>query len=250
MPALNNLTAFQDAFTGAIAGDAAGLAPWLVDEAPGLSVYRNTIATAAIDALAANYPVVVQIVGEDWFRAAAARFAADHPPRQPSLSAYGEGFADWLAGFGPAAELPYLPGIARLDRLWTEAHLAADYSPLNACDIAVIPPARLPFARVRLHPALRWASFEHGLPGLWLASRAGQAELEIADAPQAVLIARPRATVETRLISPAAVTFLEACHGGLQLHRAMAETLARHADADLSQIFAGLIAAGAFASLR
>ena len=75
---MSELLAFQDAFVAALAGDGARLSPWLVSsdaDAPGLAVYRNTIAKGCVDALAANFPTVQSMVGEDWFRAAAALFA-------------------------------------------------------------------------------------------------------------------------------------------------------------------------------
>ena len=40
----------------------------------------------------------------------------EHPPTSPVLTEYGDGFADWIAGFEPAAALPYLADMARLER--------------------------------------------------------------------------------------------------------------------------------------
>lgn len=41
---------------------------------PGFAVYRNTVIKGRIDALQANYPAVARLIGEEWFRAAAAIF--------------------------------------------------------------------------------------------------------------------------------------------------------------------------------
>ena len=99
---------------------------------PGFAVYRNTVLKGCIDALPANYPAVLRLVGEEWFRAAAAIYVREHLPRQPMLFDYGEG----LAGFWPSSnrrrELPYLAAVAQLDRLWSEAHFAPDEAPLDA----------------------------------------------------------------------------------------------------------------------
>ena len=54
---MSELLGFQDAFVAALAGDGARLSPWLVSsdaDAPGLAVYRNTIAKGCVDALADN----------------------------------------------------------------------------------------------------------------------------------------------------------------------------------------------------
>ncbi|HQR88471.1 MAG TPA: DNA-binding domain-containing protein [Caulobacter sp.] len=67
---MSDLLEFQDAFVEALAGGPTVLSPWLAAAdagEPGLSVYRNTIARGCVDALAANFPTVATLVGEDWF---------------------------------------------------------------------------------------------------------------------------------------------------------------------------------------
>jgi hypothetical protein len=135
------LREFQDEFAAALMAEDPAHA---LARQPGFSVYRNTVMKGCIDALQANYPAVARLVGEEWFRAAAALYVRAHLPSSPSLLLYGEHFGAFLAGFEPAADLPYLPGVARLDRFWTEAHVASDA------------PAR----GLRPHASARWAWFE------------------------------------------------------------------------------------------
>ena len=63
-------------------------------------------------------------------------------------------------GFAPAAELPYLPDVARLDRCWTEAHAPPTRPLLDAAWLARL---RARAARAAWccapHPAARWAWF-------------------------------------------------------------------------------------------
>jgi hypothetical protein len=110
------VTAFHAAFAKALTGDLECLWPHLEpsDRTLGaLAVYRNTTIKGRIDALEANYPTVLQMVGEDWFRAAAAAFVTEQPGDTPVLVDYGAGFPDWLAGFEPARDMTYLarPGL-------------------------------------------------------------------------------------------------------------------------------------------
>ena len=124
------LRAFQDAFAQALQTGVTRdptLAALMAQ--PGFSVYRNTVTKGCVDALVANYPTVARLVGDDWFRAAAAVFVRQNPPRCPMLVSYGDAFPDFLATFEPAAELPYLADVALLDRFWIEAHVAADQTP-------------------------------------------------------------------------------------------------------------------------
>ncbi|MFO1298984.1 MAG: DNA-binding domain-containing protein [Burkholderiaceae bacterium] len=141
---------------------------------PGFAVYRNTVVTGCIDALAANYPAVVRLVGDEWFRAAAAVHVRRAPPSHPCLFDYGDGFAEFLAAFAPAAGLPYLPDIARLDRLWTEAHLAADEPPLDASRVAALAPGELARTVLAPHASARWAWFDRNPTwSIWRHARAG-----------------------------------------------------------------------------
>jgi hypothetical protein len=252
------LAAFQDAFAAALAErTAAPIAAWLPDddaEPPGLAVYRNTIAKGCVDALAANFPTVASLVGEDWFGAAAALFAAERPPTTAALAAYGEAFPDWLAAFPPAGDLPYLPAMAWMDWRWTTALFAREAEPLDAEAFALEPDV-LAAARPRLHPSLAFVGFDSGLPGLWLAAREPEpGEMELLDTPQAILIVRPHDTVHCRLLDPAGLAFLTAARDGASLGEAItaaAQFLTERADpnADLAALFAALIADGVFSGL-
>ena len=250
---MSELGQFQDAFVAALAERTpAPIAAWLPEgeaDPVGLAVYRNTIAKGCVDALAANFPTVASLVGDEWFRAAAALFAAEHPPASAALLAYGEAFPDWLARFPPADELPYLSAMARLDRMWTTALFAPEAQPLDAEAFAIAPEA-LAGARVTLHPSLAFEAFDSGLPGLWLAAREPEpGEMELIDDPQGVLIVRPEDTVHSRLLDAAGFAFLTAARDGATLGEAI--TAAGEADpaADLAPLFAALIADGVFSGL-
>ncbi len=82
-----------------------------------LWVHRNTVLGALANALSHSYPTVLSLLGRAFFDQAAALFGREHPPRTACLSAYGEGFPDFLAAYPPAAPLPYLYDVARFDWL-------------------------------------------------------------------------------------------------------------------------------------
>ncbi len=115
---------------------------------------------ACIDALEANFPTVARLVGSEWFRAAAALYVNAEAPRDGRLLHYGSGFADFLHSFEPAAELVYLPGVAQLDTLWREAHVAEDAPAADAAWVARQSPEQMAALSLRPHPAARWAWFD------------------------------------------------------------------------------------------
>jgi hypothetical protein len=250
---MSELGRFQDAFAAALAErTAAPIAGWLPEgetDPAGLAVYRNTIAKGCVDALASNFPTVASLVGDDWFRAAAALFVRDNPPRSAALLAYGEAFPDWLTRFPPTDDLSYLPAMARMDRMWTTALFAPEAEPLAAEAFALKPEA-LAAARPRLHPSLAFAGFDSGLPGLWLAAREPEpGGMELLDDPQAVLILRPRNAVTARVLDRAGHAFLVAAADGATLGEAITAAAEADPSADLATLFAALIADGVFVGL-
>ncbi len=238
-----SLAEFQDGFARAL------IAPQ-VEMPAAFAVYRNTVMKGCVDALQANYPAVARLVGEEWFRAAAAQYVRAQPPQEPMLALYGEGFEGFLASFPPAAELPYLPAVARLDRFWSEAHVARDEAALDAAALAGVDPARLAARRLRPHAAARWAWFELPAYSIWSRQRAEAPEPgEIDWRGEGALLSRPDGAVRWTPLSRGGCVLLDACGRGEPLGAAAEAALRTEPDTDLSQLVARLLVAGAFANL-
>jgi hypothetical protein len=209
-----------------------------------LAVHRNTAAAAARDALLANFPVIRALFGDDAFNACAGAYVRGHPPRAPCLNTYGESFIGFLAEYGPARALTYLPDVARLERLCIESLFAEDAEPID--------PARLARAlsagsSPRLHPATRFERFEHPAASLWLAHQSGDhAAFEAIEwVPEDVLVTRPAHDVRVAVAEPGALAFLRACAAGADLKASA--LAAGAAGADVSTLLPILVQAGAFA---
>ncbi len=247
--------AFHDRFLAAVGGDAQALAPWCAPtrSEAGLSVYRNSIAKGCADALTAQFPTVERVVGAGWLSAAAVAHAAQHPPRQAALLDYGQEFPAWLQTFPPAAALPALADLAQMDLLWTAAHLAADAEPLDAAAIAALGPEDFARHRLILHPATRFAGFDHGTPSLWRALQPPAPPppaFEVDSAPEGLLLVRPGLDIDHRIVGQGELTFLGACRVGDSLADAAVAALTAAPDLNFAAAFAGLVAAGAFSALR
>ncbi len=264
------LAQFQDEFVQAAllpldAPAPAHLRPLL--EQPGFAVYRNTVLKGCVDALQANYPAVHALVGEDWFRAVASRYARAHPPQDSRMLVYGEGFAgflhDFLRDVATGDDLPYLPGVASLDRLWSEAHVAFDAAVLHAAAVTALPLEVLGRVVLVPHPAARWAWFEdQPIYTIWRRNRGnrgdpgkGDNEAEGADSGdelvwtgEGALLTRPASAVTWTALDAAGCAFLDACAAGRPLAHAASEALALQASTDLAQLMARLLDAGAFCS--
>ncbi len=117
MPDLAQLQA--DMARGLLGGRFDAVTPFVlsgpVTAAEALRLHRNTALHGLVNALRLSHPTVDALVGEAFFDQAALAFIAAAPPRGAWLTGYGESFADFLAAYAPAADLPYLADSARLD---------------------------------------------------------------------------------------------------------------------------------------
>lgn len=134
-----------------------------------LALYRGNLTTTWQKTLGQVYPVVRQLVGDDFFAGLARAHGMRQPSDNPDLNHFGAGFASFLATFAPAAELPYLPDMARLEWLLHRAHHADAAPAMNAQQLAALAPLQLEAARWRLHPAATLFTSRWDIPGLWLA---------------------------------------------------------------------------------
>lgn len=109
---------------------AAALAAWLREDGSridrALVAYRANAEAAAARALAAAYPTVAALVGDDAMRAIAAAHWHRCPPEQGDLARFGATLPEALAADRQLAELPYLADVARLDWAVHGCESAAD----------------------------------------------------------------------------------------------------------------------------
>lgn len=242
---MSTLADFQSAFVEALHDEASTFVP--ANQRP-FAVYRNTVMRACIDALEANFPSVLCLVGRDWFRAAAAIHATRSPPSDVRLACYGEGFPGFLESFEPAAGLPYLGDVARLDRLWNESLDAADAEPLDVEHLVGRAPSALEVMRLRVHPATRWQVSPFPVLSIWRPSREGVAvDGALAWRSECAIVVRVAGDVSVLPASPAELTLLEACRRGASLGEAATAVSRAHPDVPIELTLSGLLQSGAFA---
>lgn len=238
----------QTAFHAALRDPEAPLpAGFAGDAARRFAIYRNNVAVGWIGALEARFPAGRRIVGEDFFRAMAGAFAPDHPPRSRLIHTYGDDFPDFAETFPPAAGVPYLADVMRLEAARTRAYHAADAAALGPEALAGLAPEAVAALRFTPHPAAAIVASRHPIARLW-AMNAGDPESAPMELDgwegEAALIVRPEFEVEVHRLDPAAAGFAAAILTGLPL----AEAASAHAaDFDFAATLGLLIGAGAFA---
>lgn len=214
-------------------------------------VYRNNMVVSLIEALEATFPVVQRLVGTDFFKAAAKTYIRQAPPRSPVLLLYGETFGDFLDGFEPAAGVPYLGDVARLEWARLNAYHAADAEPLTIERLAAVPQAQLAETRFTLHPSLRLISSRFPVASLWAATSGADPEAEIdMKRGEDAAVLRPMLAVDLRVLPPGGQAFMAALGDGCTLGEA-ADRAAQAVEAfDLACHLQGLFQLGAVAALH
>ena len=245
----------QSGFVAAILDPGSAMPPGLVgpDGLPSprrFAVYRNNVLAGLSDVLKAAYPATCRVVGEEFFRAMARPYVLAEPPRSPRLIEYGAGFADFIATFEPAATLPYLADVARIEWAWQGALHAAEAAPVPPAAIAAVPPERLPRLRLALHPSLRVCVSAYPALTIW--------EMNVGDGVPApvdmsvgedCLIARPGAEIFVRRLKQGGASFLARLRDDASLGEAAAATIEAHAGFNLAATLALMLSVGAVAGL-
>ncbi len=222
-----------------------GLRSWNgSDPAIRFGIYRNNIIVSLLDALAEQFPVTQELVGAEFFRAMARVFLYQQPPRSRLIAFVGQRFADCIAGFAPAATVPYLADVCRLEMARILACHAADADTLSADAIgaALADPQQLGQLQFALHPSMQLHNSDFAIFSLWAAH---QGELDIArvdpQVGQHVLVFRDGLDVQTVQIDAGAHLFLSQLQAGATLAQAADLAAQAHPDLDLPGAIALLL---------
>lgn len=211
------------------------------------AVYRNNVAVGLRKALATRFRVVERLVGEEFFALMARAYIAGARPASPLLFAYGDDFADFIDGFTPAAALPYLADVARIEAAVTRAYHAGDVAPLAVAQLAALPPERLAETRLAPHPAATLVRSRFAVGSIWQAHQHETVEPVSAAGGEAVLVVRPGLEVGVQILPARDVGFAAALLAGQALGDAAAQALAADESFDFGSALVGLTGLGAFA---
>jgi hypothetical protein len=117
-----------------IAGDARA------DAVARLDVYANMYFFRILDALRADYPKLVAVLGDDVFHNLATDYLQAHPSRHPSLRFVGAALPGFLARHAFAEERPWVADLAALEWARADVFDRVDEAPLSREALATLAP--------------------------------------------------------------------------------------------------------------
>jgi Putative DNA-binding domain len=159
-----------DARPGVVAG-------WLRDGGRvqrGLATYRANAGALAERALAAAFPTLQQLLGDQSFAGLARAFWRRHPPQQGDIGTWGGALAGFIADAESLAPEPYLADVARLEWAVHQAERATDAAAPQGLELlAEHDPAALWLV---LAPGTALIESAHPVATLWHAHRSDAPE--------------------------------------------------------------------------
>jgi hypothetical protein len=181
-----------------------------------LSIYGDGYRTRLVDALAANFPVLSELLGEGDFETLATAYIGAHPSSFFSIRYYGNALADFLATEPEYASAPVLAELARWEWAMTEVFDAADAGPIGPDDLARISPDEWAGMRFDWHPSVRRLTLAWNAPQIWKAvsDEAEPPEVGLSAEPVQWLLWRRELRTYFRSMQSAEVAALEAAREG------------------------------------
>lgn len=220
------LAATQSSFAQALLdreADAAVPAQLGPNGAHGLALYRGNQNAAWEKALAAIYPVVRRMVGDEFFSGLSRAYGLAHPSVDADLNRFGGELDAFLRDLAALRDYPYLPDMARLEWALHLAHYAADVAPVSSAGLSGLTPGQLEAARFGLHPACALLHSDWAIPALWQSQQEGgeQAFPATLNAPSCYLVGRRGWHAELATSDPAAHAALQAIAANASFGKAL-----------------------------
>ncbi len=206
-------------------------------EERGIGVYRNNYRGNLHDTLASAYPVIRQLVGEDFFRLLAKRFIEQHASRSGNLHHYGSEMAGFLTHFENTQHLPYLPDMAQLEWAYHRAYFADDTVPFDLARLANIAPDSYAGLHWRLHPSCTLLTTAYPVAAIWQAHQDGanaDFNIDLDAGGDSLLVYRNGLSMDIVRITPASLHWLTQLQQGICMGDATEATLSAHPDFDVA----------------
>jgi len=200
-----------------------------IDPHDRLGLYRHTFQENFRQALAIGFPVVLRLVGEDYFRGLAIDYQAVAPSGSGDLHHAGAGFAQFLRARHAATPYAYLADVAALEWAHGEVLIAADPPPLPLVleRLAAWPAERHAELRFQALPSGRLLHSEFPVLRIWLANQdpltdeATDEVIDLAAGADRLLVCRgPDGGVEFHRLDAASYAFAAALVAGRSLGEA------------------------------
>jgi hypothetical protein len=209
----------------------------------GLAVHRNNVSASLMSFVAARFPVVRAIAGDESFFARVRQFILMHPPRSPVLLHYGREFPRFVRDLGSEACFNYVADVAQLELARAEAYHAADAVAVATEDFASLLPEQVGALRVSFHPSASLLDSRFPIVSTWWAQQEHNYLDKGSWGAESALIVRPELDVEVWKLPPGGFAFMTSLAGGCSIAEAASAGFQHAATFDFAANLSVLIGA-------
>lgn len=210
-----------------------------------MSIYRNGFFKSCQSALKANFPSVVNLLGEEYFTQIARSYITHYPPKKSTLIGYGE---DEFVGFlsETVVDLPYLRDFALLDLYWLTS-LNSNESPVWSSELVTQMASQevdLSQVPVSLVESAHLITTAFSVLSTWAVLKRGDAleeHIKLIPEEQSILIWRCAGEVRVRVLDKLDLVLLQSLKKGVTLENATLSALEIEANFDISEYFSELL---------
>jgi len=192
-----------------------------------LQIYRNNVLMTMTEALAAFYPCLQKLVGEEFFAALAQQYIINFPAAEGNLNNYGENFYVFLAEFPHVQQLPYLSEMARLE--WAYHQAASGLNSVSTLEkLVTVAPAEYENLQFSLHSTAWLFSAKFPLLKIWQFCQedaSGDQQIDLTESQDKILISREGFEVVIEKLTEAEFTFLQTIQQGMPFSAVCETTL-------------------------
>ena len=203
-----------------------------------LDIYRNNVFGCLTDALKIAYPVIVKLVGAEFFEHLAGEFVRQTPSKSGNLHQFGGELAEFIAEFPSAQALTYLPEVAKLEWACHEVFFSEDHAPFNSERLAAVPEDRHEGLKFHLHPATRLIASQIPVHRIWETNQEGykgDPAVTLDRGGGFLLVRRNDYQPVLQTLTEGEWSFLTSCQAGDELSQACADAQKKDPHFDIGE---------------
>jgi hypothetical protein len=144
-----------------------------------LGIYRHSVQAILSQHLSDLFPVVKQLVGDDFFEDCCSQLIDAQPPTQAYLAAYGAEFANQLRQHPALASMDWMAEVAQLEWARHQAWHTANQASTQFTDLMQLSASQQAQTRLQLPQSAHLIQSPYALHNIWLAHQPQQTSISV-----------------------------------------------------------------------
>ncbi|MFC0349649.1 putative DNA-binding domain-containing protein [Undibacterium danionis] len=213
-----------------------------------MAIYRGNLQAIWSKTLANAYPVLQQLVGEEFFTYLAFQYGRQYPSQSGDLNLFGDQFSDFLSLETTVKDYPYFASVANLEWNLHRAYYAENIPFISLSQFLSEVGELAQQYRLLFHPAVALFQAEYAAAQIYLAHQVQPVQtMDVAlDTPCCALISRPSWQLIVTPLDNTSFLTLMALQQGQTLGDALALAIASDSQFDIANALQKWFGLGVF----